>query len=903
MAKTKIYLISHTHWDREWYQTYQEYRVRLVRMMDDLIENLEKYPEYKCFHMDGQTIILEDYLQVRPENRKRIQKLIADGRILIGPWYVMPDEFLIAGESLVKNLQIGHEICEEYGIQPMKNGYVIDIFGHNSQMPQILNGFDIHSATLYRGIGDYEKDAFCWKSPDGSEVIAAKLDYERSYSNFYFAIRWPYEEGEFDKDDAIQRMKLLLEHSKKYAASENIIMMDGVDHACMEPMIPEMIQLFEEAIPDIELIHTTIEEYFEAMKGVELEEIEGALYHLGKRGLNNQVLKNVLSSMVHIKQKNDICEIKMTSYTEPLNVFTKIYAKQLKSFGRNDVSLEPRRIYIDEAWKYLISNHPHDSICGCSLSDVHRDNEYRYRQVEQMSDISTRDCLDVITRNIQIEGIHQNYMIIYNPSQKPIDGITVVTFVIDEKETRNYRFYNWKEELLDVQILAEKRVKYCNTNLNRIVQFDDKLELTVAVNLKIEAFGYTVVSCDQLENIYVAEHKTYGFEEFHYPKRLYGSMMTNYNQVDNGKLIVTVNESGTLNIFVKKTGKIYKDMVLFEDCGDEGDGWNYVKPMYDRRVYSAGRLVNYSVDSDGPFACVLSLEHEMILPKKCDVTLKVRGTELDSQMITTKILIIKDSEELQFRTVMNNSIENHRLRVCFPTEMETSCFYTKTPFDMQKWEIACEDAADFNETDTFVHPSQGITLIEDKNDTVAVYAKGLYEVEVIDNPSKTVALTLMRAFETETGTHEKGDIRMQKKLSFDYAVSFARQTLTEAWLNGEAYRLGTVTQHFEVNKKAKSLPASAAFVQIEAENKILSLIAEGTLKTSGESVPEKEAVFVRVMDVSGITESVRLGFSRSLKKVYEVNLKGDILKELAVNNRCVSVICKANKITTVAIEI
>ncbi|HPF57060.1 MAG TPA: alpha-mannosidase, partial [Clostridiales bacterium] len=103
--KKKCFVISHTHWDREWYQTFQDYRFRLVRMFDDLLEILEANPDYKVFHTDGQTIVLEDYLEICPENRERIQKLIDAGKLIIGPWYVMPDEFLISGESLVRNLQ------------------------------------------------------------------------------------------------------------------------------------------------------------------------------------------------------------------------------------------------------------------------------------------------------------------------------------------------------------------------------------------------------------------------------------------------------------------------------------------------------------------------------------------------------------------------------------------------------------------------------------------------------------------------------------------------------------------------------------------------------------------------------------------------------------------------------
>jgi len=115
----KIYVLSHTHWDREWYQDYQGFRTRLVYMMDELIHHMEKDPEYQFFTLDGQTIILDDYLEIRPENRSRLEKLIQDGRIIIGPWYVMPDEFLVSGESLIRNLMKGMRQARSWGVRPL----------------------------------------------------------------------------------------------------------------------------------------------------------------------------------------------------------------------------------------------------------------------------------------------------------------------------------------------------------------------------------------------------------------------------------------------------------------------------------------------------------------------------------------------------------------------------------------------------------------------------------------------------------------------------------------------------------------------------------------------------------------------------------------------------------------
>jgi mannosylglycerate hydrolase len=134
-----IFFFSGTHWDREWYESFQGFRFKLVKMMNSLIDTLEKNEDFKVFHLDGQTIVLEDYIEIMFQNRQRLEKLIREGRILIGPWYVMPDEFLLSGESLVRNLMMGHRISEEWGVDAWKFGYVCDIFGHIAQMPQIFN--------------------------------------------------------------------------------------------------------------------------------------------------------------------------------------------------------------------------------------------------------------------------------------------------------------------------------------------------------------------------------------------------------------------------------------------------------------------------------------------------------------------------------------------------------------------------------------------------------------------------------------------------------------------------------------------------------------------------------------------------------------------------------------------
>jgi mannosylglycerate hydrolase len=165
-GKQSAHVVSHFHWDREWYLPFQDYRALLVSVLDELLDLLEQDPGYRCFTLDGQTVPLEDYLAIRPEQRDRLLRQIKAGNIEIGPWFVQPDEFLLSGESLVRNLLLGFRQARAFGVEPMKVGYVPDCFGHISQLPQLFAGFGIGSAVLFRGL-------------DSSQVTAVRSEVKK----------------------------------------------------------------------------------------------------------------------------------------------------------------------------------------------------------------------------------------------------------------------------------------------------------------------------------------------------------------------------------------------------------------------------------------------------------------------------------------------------------------------------------------------------------------------------------------------------------------------------------------------------------------------------------------------------------------------------------------------------
>src|SRR5213082_116394 len=239
-----IIIVPHTHWDREWYQTFQQFRFRLVHAIDTLLDILDRDPDFTHFLLDGQTIVLEDYLEVRPEQEERLKKYTRSGRIQVGPWYLQPDEFLVSGESLVRNLQIGLRRAAEFG-EPMCVGYVPDCFGHIAQLPQILQGFGIDNAVFWRGVGaEAHKSEFYWAAPDGTQVLVIHLAGPLGYSN---ARNLPFTPEEF-----VARVELLTAPLLPKATTNTLLFMNGSDHLEPQAGLPKTIEAANQLLAHID---------------------------------------------------------------------------------------------------------------------------------------------------------------------------------------------------------------------------------------------------------------------------------------------------------------------------------------------------------------------------------------------------------------------------------------------------------------------------------------------------------------------------------------------------------------------------------------------------------------------------------------------------------------------------
>jgi alpha-mannosidase/mannosylglycerate hydrolase len=361
----RCFVVPHTHWDREWYRPLEHFRLELARVVDAVLDTLERDPDYRSFTLDGQAVVLEDYLEVRPEHEGRLRALLAAGRIEIGPSYVLPDEFLVGAEPLVRNLLMGRTVCERLGGVASPVGYLPDSFGHPLQMPQILAGFGIANMIFSRGLGDQLDTVgvvFRWRAPDGSEVLA--LQQLPHYENFVRATS--AEAGERELREILERFGELLAG----AGVGELLLCHGSDHRPVNPDLPRMCAELEQRLPGSTFAIAGFADYVRAVGAPQVPAWSGEL--LGSRLQN--VLRGVNSARMYVKTANERAERRLLA-AETLAALHSLHRGV--AFPSSDFAL---------AWRELLRCHPHDTICGCSCDEVHVDALARYASLQRTLD-------------------------------------------------------------------------------------------------------------------------------------------------------------------------------------------------------------------------------------------------------------------------------------------------------------------------------------------------------------------------------------------------------------------------------------------------------------------------------------------------------------------------------------
>lgn len=344
--KKEVIAYLHTHWDREWYREYEVFRLRLVRVFDQVLEMLENR-EIPSFYFDGQVAALQDYLELRPEKEVLVKMLIADKRLFVGPFYCLVDEFLTDGTCFRKNLEIGMQIARNYGCKDFI-AYLADTFGHSQNIPEILKEYGIDKAVVWRGCGD--------KIPANFKFCGINtVNLVRGYFNDIFST-----------DKTIEEKAEFLKHNLDLIAEKSgntLLMPIGADHLGVPADIMEQIEAVNEILEDYTITVGSLFDYFEKVKFK--ENINTELRDNSK----TFTLQGVYSSRSKLKRLNTECSYKL-----------ELADKLQYNFGANYDSA------IDYAYRLLLQNQAHDSICGCSTDMVHEENIVRYNKILQIAD-------------------------------------------------------------------------------------------------------------------------------------------------------------------------------------------------------------------------------------------------------------------------------------------------------------------------------------------------------------------------------------------------------------------------------------------------------------------------------------------------------------------------------------
>ncbi len=441
-AHVTAHLVPHTHWDREWYLPFESVRARLLDVVGRVLDLLEDpAARFPSFTLDGQAIILEDVLEVRPEWRDRLARQVRDGRLRIGPWYVLADEYLVSPEALVRNLDLGLRTCARFG-GAMSVAYTPDSFGHVAQLPSIVRGFGLETVVFERGVGDEGETLGCefvWRSPGGDqEVFASHLIGTYSAATALGHEDWEYQDR-FDPERAVSQLRAALfgptqgrpdfptwlrtalERLKggivPYGRSGHVLLLNGSDHLFPQTNLAEVIDLADGRLDGVNLMWNDVEGYVNASRTALAEAGTTLPVHQGefRSSRYHHVLSGTWSARLPLKRMNHQVETLLERYAAPLQALAAAHGHA------------PDHALADHAWRTLLANHPHDSICGCSVDEVHRAMVPRFEAAARIGDDLCARAVAHLTRDVT-----QPTWAVFQPH--PISGPAIVEVDVELPE-------------------------------------------------------------------------------------------------------------------------------------------------------------------------------------------------------------------------------------------------------------------------------------------------------------------------------------------------------------------------------------------------------------------------------------------------------------------------------------
>ena len=728
MKANHIIIVPETHWDREWYLPFQEYRARLALMMDKLLSILSNDPSYSNFTLDGQTIPLEDYLEVRPEKEQEIIQFVKEKRLSIGPMYILPDEFLVSGESTIRNLLIGHQIARKFG-RVMKAGYIPDPFGHIAQLPQIVSGFELPSVIFYRGLGNEFEDnklnmEFNWTAP-GNAASVLGIHLILSYGSVA-DLNFSKKNGKYKL--AIHKIKRVINKLEEYTASPIILLNCGSDHHEAKPEIPEIVHQWNELFPEKKMEQADFEDYTNKVLYCkpQLNSFQGEL----RWGKYAHLLSGVLSARMWIKQRNTQIEYLYEKIVEPISAITYILDKY------NNFNYP--KAYILTGLKWLLKNHPHDSICGCSIDQVHDEMKTRFDWAEQIGEEIFKSSMLYLFDLIRLRTDDFTIpIIIFNPlpwNRHDVIQFNIISNIkkIGMKLSDSFKLINSKGKEIAYQLIPIKEKP-------RYTQVVGKSALCSFI-ADVPACGYSTY--------YLKTHEKPS--EF---KTTTEDLRLNIRTIENQFFNVKVSLKGIISVFDKESEVWYENVCSFEDVGDWGDEYDFSGPNENQNdlKFASEDLNILSIKPyfDGPTHKTLLINANLNLPASLSEDRFNRDLYLVTNPIDIYISLYKGIKRIDFRIDLENNSKDHRIRVLFPSKVISNHVDADGHFYVIPRELELPKSEGWAQKPQPTNHQKDFVSVSDEIQSFAVINKGLPEYEALKNEDNTItlAITLLRCIE------------------------------------------------------------------------------------------------------------------------------------------------------------
>ena len=873
-----VHIVPHMHWDREWYFSTEESRILLVNNMEEIMEMLETNPDYPYYVLDGQTSILEDYFAVKPENKERVKKLVQEGRLIIGPWYTQTDEMVVGGESIVRNLLYGIQDSEQFG-DYMKIGYLPDSFGQSSQMPMILNGFDITYSIFWRGTSERHgtnKTEFYWETDDGSKVLVQLFPLGYAIGKYL-----PEDEEALQK-----RTDKYFSVLDRGATTDNIILPNGHDQMPIQKNIFEVMDKLRKLYPEREFFLSKYENVFaELEKENDLPTLQGEFLD----GKYMRVHRSIYSTRMDIKAANTRIENKITNVLEPL-------ASLAYSLG-----FEYHHGLIELIWKEIMKNHAHDSI-GCCCSDkVHREICNRFflaeEKVDQLINFYKRKIVDSMDTELTHDRLTAFNLLPYERTEVVTTNVMtkLEAFKLVDKNGVQVEFEVLDSEITDPGLIDRQIVHYGN--------YDPFVKYTIQLKDAIPAMGYKTYFVVESGGPHDVGQKgvATGRREL---------SLSSSNKIETDFYDITVNSNGTLNIFDKQIKQSFENVLLLENGGDDGDEYDFSPLPNEELIYSDDVRANVEI-TQNQYGATIDIQYRLDVP----ANLQKRKEQVVESAVDVHIVAMVPNHKpvIEMKFEVNNFAKDHRLRALIPTNIASAFSISDNQFGSIKREVIDSaikvwEQEDWDERPDPIYPMLSYVGLTNEDYGVSVLTNSTREYEIVGENFDTIAITLFRSIGflgKEEMLRRPGrpsgiklptpDSQMIGSLTLQFAIAthpaeanvarIAKEFLTPV----ETYNK-TPHDAMRLNKANVNTPLEYSFFKEVDPNVVLS-----TLKKA-----ENEDRFVlRFYNPTSEETSASFEFNRRIGQANVINLNEKAVGGLAIDNNQMQTNVKKNQVKSI----